>query len=97
MKITQELLDDKAAYYREKKRAVEYELKRVADAFGIHIEYIADIREDGSCLEVLTINRNFFISVNMDSMEAVKKDFLRGLLSYMEQGRLLWIYAGETV
>lgn len=82
---------DKNYCIEVKKKVFEEELKEIADVLGITVEY--EIQDDN---EVLSINNGqFLIYVNMDSTEAMKKDFLKGLANNL--GKLDWIYTGKRV
>ena len=81
-----------------KKSVFDKELKPIADALGISASYELAITANGGYNEYISIDNGLFmICVNMDSTQAMKKDFIAGIYRMMQEGKLRWIKTGEYV
>lgn len=81
-----------------KKRVFDAELAPIGSALGLTIEYkVTEIGERGYIEELVIDGGKRVIPVNMDSTEAMKKDFIFGLADMVTKHQLPWIYKGEAV
>lgn len=85
--------EEKKTYYRHKKEVLEKELRPVADALGLRIEYYRATFGH----ELIAVGDYGFINVTGCSTEAVKRRFIEKICALVADKRLDWIFQGEAV
>lgn len=83
-------------YYKKKKKVFEAELKPIADALGITVEYTHPTAEHYQD-EELVIDGTYKIIVNCDSTYGMKRDFIKGIYNMFLNDQLTWVDKGQWV